>query len=212
MLRSAKQHDLTISNLTLTSAWEGQYTTDHRINNPDAGGPDMMIIAANYGETPSYNITIDNVTIEKFNRMGVRIENSHDIVVRNTTFRNATDLGPGGAGYGVSIQGVPKVDRNGFANDTRWNLVEDSSFEGPYLRHGALIQYVAHNNVIRHNEFHQVRLDAIDLHGELEYFNEIHNNLITDMPYGGGIGIGNTGEPPRPITVNPARKTMFTTT
>ena len=107
---------------------------------------------------------------------------------------------------------MPKVDRNGFANDTRWNLVEDSSFEGPYLRHGALIQYVAHNNVIRHNEFHQVRLDAIDLHGELEYFNEIHNNLITDMPYGGGIGIGNTGEPPRPITVNPARKTMFTTT
>lgn len=193
MLKSAKQHNLTISNLTLTSAWEGQYSTDHRINNPDAGGPDMMIIAANYGEAPSYNITIDSVTIEKFSRMGVRIENSHDIVVRNTTFRNATDLGPGGAGYGVSIQGVPKVDRNGFANDTRWNLVEDSSFEGPYLRHGALIQYVAHNNVIRHNEFHQVRLDAIDLHGELEYFNEIHDNLITDMPYGGGIGIGNTG-------------------
>ncbi|WP_235440486.1 alpha/beta hydrolase fold domain-containing protein [Paenibacillus sp. DMB20] len=193
MIKSAKQHDLVISNLTLTSAWEGKYSTDHKVNNPDGGGPDMMITTANYGEAPSYNITIDGVIIEKFSRMGIRIENSHDIVVRNTTFRNATDVGPGGAGYGVSIQGIPKVDRNGFANDTRWNLVENSSFEGPYLRHGTLIQFVAHNNVIRNNQFRNVRLDAIDLHGELEYLNEIHGNRIEDMPYGAGIGLGNTG-------------------
>jgi parallel beta-helix repeat protein len=193
LFKAVRQHDFVISNLTLTSAWNGSYTTDHKINNPEGGGPDSLIVIANYGDEPSYNVTIDQVTVEKFRRMAIRIDNSHDVAVRGSTFRNATDVGPGGSGYGVSIQGIAKTDRLGYANDTRWNLVEDSSFEGPYLRHGALIQFVAHNNVIRNNVFNQTKLDAIDLHGELEYLNEIYGNLVTNILTGGAVGLGNTG-------------------
>ncbi|WP_438492527.1 alpha/beta hydrolase fold domain-containing protein [Paenibacillus sp. IHBB 3054] len=193
LMKVSGQHDLSISNLTLTSTWKGSYLTDHKVNNPDAGGPDSMITIANFGELPSYNITVDGVTVEKYSRMGVRINNSRNIVVRRSTFRNATDVGPGGAGYGVSIQGMAKQDRNGYDNDTLWNVVEDSCFEGPYLRHGALIQFVAHNNVLRGNQFTNTKLDAIDLHGELEYLNEIYGNVISNIPYGAAIGLGNTG-------------------
>ncbi|AHV98491.1 alpha/beta hydrolase fold domain-containing protein [Paenibacillus sabinae] len=193
LMKASGQHDLSISNLTLTSTWNGVYTTDHKVNNPDAGGPDSMIVIANLGEIPSYNITVDQVTVEKYSRMGVRIDNSRDIVVRRSTFRNATDVGPGGAGYGVSIQGMAKQDRNGYDNDTLWNVVEDSRFEGPYLRHGVLIQFVAHNNTLRNNQFVNTKLDAIDLHGELEYLNEIYGNVISDIPAGAAIGLGNTG-------------------
>lgn len=193
LFKSAKQHNLQISGMTLTSAWNKEYTTDHKTNNPTAGGPDSLIMISNYGEDPSYNVAIHHVTVEKFRRMAIRIENSHDVIVRNSTFRNATDVGPGGSGYGVAIQGMPKVDRLGFANDTLWNLVEDSRFEGPYLRHGALIQNVAHNNTVRNNVFIQTKLDAIDLHGELEYLNEISGNLVENILTGGAVGLGNTG-------------------
>ncbi len=193
LFKSAKQHNLQISGMTLTSAWNKEYTTDHKNNNPAAGGPDSLIMISNYGEDPSYNVTIHHVTVEKFRRMAIRIENSHDVIVQNSTFRNATDVGPGGSGYGVAIQGMPKVDRLGFANDTLWNLVEDSRFEGPYLRHGALIQNVAHNNTVRNNAFIQTKLDAIDLHGELEYLNEISGNLVENILTGGAVGLGNTG-------------------
>ncbi|MDQ0896596.1 cadherin-like beta sandwich domain-containing protein [Paenibacillus sp. V4I7] len=193
VLKSSNQHDIVVSNLTVTSTWNRTFSLEHATNNPEAGGPDSMIAIANYGENPSYNVTIDQVTVERFRRMAIRIENSHDIVVRSSTFRNATDLGGGGAGYGTSIQGMPKVDRLGFDNDTYWNVVEDSTFEGPYLRHGSLIQNVAHNNVLRNNHYTNTKLDAIDLHGELEYLNEVHGNTIENIFTGGGIGLGNTG-------------------
>lgn len=193
LFKSAKQHSFQISQMTLSSTWNKAYATDHKTNNPDAGGPDSLIMISNFGEDPSYNVTIHHVTVEKFRRMGIRIENSHDVVVRSSTFRNATDVGPGGSGYGLAIQGLPKIERLGFANDTIWNLVEDSQFEGPYLRHGALIQNVAHNNTVRSNVFTNTKLDAIDLHGELEYLNEISGNLVEDVWTGGGIGLGNTG-------------------
>ncbi|MDR6878491.1 S-layer homology domain-containing protein [Bacillus sp. 3255] len=193
VLKSSNQHDLLVSNLTVTSTWNRTFSLDHVTNNPAAGGPDSMIAIANYGENPSYNVTIDHVTVERFRRMAIRIENSHDVVVRHATFRNATDLGGGGAGYGTSIQGMPKVDRLGFDNDTYWNVVEDSTFEGPYLRHGSLIQNVAHNNVLRNNHYNQTKLDAIDLHGELEYLNDVYGNTIENIYTGGGVGLGNTG-------------------
>lgn len=193
VVKSSNQHDIVVSNLTITSTWNRNFSLDHVTNNPDAGGPDSSITVANYGESPSYNVTIDQVTMERFSRMAIRIENSHDVVVRRSTFRKATDLGGGGAGYGTSIQGMPKVDRLGFDNDTYWNVVEDSTFEGPYLRHGSLIQNVAHNNTLRNNHYINTKLDAIDLHGELEYLNEVYGNTIENILTGGGIGLGNTG-------------------
>ncbi|NQX59262.1 S-layer homology domain-containing protein [Paenibacillus qinlingensis] len=193
VVKSSSQHDILVSNLTISSTWNRSFSLEHATNNPEAGGPDSSIAIANYGDTPSYNVTIDHVTVERFRRMAIRIENSHDVVVRHSTFRNATDLGGGGAGYGTSIQGMPKVDRLGFDNDTYWNVVEDSTFEGPYLRHGSLIQNVAHNNTLRNNRYIRTKLDAIDLHGELEYLNEVYGNTIEDIWTGGGVGLGNTG-------------------
>ncbi|OAS17020.1 S-layer homology domain-containing protein [Paenibacillus oryzisoli] len=193
VVKSSNQHDIVVSNLTVTSTWNRNFSLEHATNNPDAGGPDSSIAIANYGESPSYNVTIDHVTVERFSRMAIRIENSHDVVVRRSTFRNATDLGGGGAGYGTSIQGMPKVDRLGFDNDTYWNVVEDSIFQGPYLRHGSLIQNVAHNNTLRNNHYINTKLDAIDLHGELEYLNEVYGNTIENIWTGGGVGLGNTG-------------------
>jgi hypothetical protein len=193
VVKSSSQHDIVVSNLTITSTWNRSFSLEHATNNPDAGGPDSSIAIANYGDTPSFNVTIDHVTVERFRRMAIRIENSHDVIVRHSTFRNATDLGGGGAGYGTSIQGMPKVDRLGFDNDTYWNVVEDSTFEGPYLRHGSLIQNVAHNNTLRNNHYINTKLDSIDLHGELEYLNEVYENTIENIYTGGGVGLGNTG-------------------
>jgi|GEM_PF-1828939 len=186
-------HDIVISNLTITSAFDGPYSTNHQVNNPDRGGPENGIYIEDRLNQPSYNITVESVTIEKFQRMGIRISKSRDIVVRNATFQNATDVGGGGAGYGISIQGIPKVDRLGYANDSRHNVVENSSFIGPYLRHGIIIQYYSHNNEIRNNTFEGTILDAIDLHGEDEYLNLIVNNEITGVLTGAGIALGNTG-------------------
>lgn len=81
----------------------------------------------------------------------------------------------------------------GYRNDTRYNVVRNSVFQGPYIRHGALIQYYAHNNVIYNNTFENTVLDSIDLHGEDEFLNEIYKNTITGVLTGAGIGVGNTG-------------------
>ncbi|MCR2802686.1 CBM96 family carbohydrate-binding protein [Paenibacillus soyae] len=188
------KHDIRISDLTITFNFTGSYSTDHTINNPSAAGPDYGIyIADGIGRVPSYNMTIDNVIVENFRKMGVRIENSRDIVVTNSLFRNATDVGGGGAGYGVSIQGTVKTDRSGYANDTIYNVVQNSEFIGPHIRHGVLLQYYAHNNLVTGNTLTGTVLDAIDLHGEDEYLNMIEQNTISDIPKGAAIALGNTG-------------------
>jgi parallel beta-helix repeat protein len=194
VLRSYGMNNIVVSNLTITSTFDGKYSTDSTKTNPDLGGPTYGIyITDGAGDAPSYNILVEHVTIEKYQRMGVRVENSHDVVVQHALFQNATDVGGGGAGYGVSIQGVPKTDRTGYKNDTRYNVVRNSAFKGPYIRHGALIQYFAHNNVIYNNTFKNTVLDSIDLHGEDEFLNEIYKNTITGIVNGAGIGVGNTG-------------------
>ena len=140
------------------------------------------------------NVVVDGVIVEKFRRSGVRIAMAQENVVRNSIFRNATCLGGGGAGYGVCIQGeTHDVDTTDTILDTRFNVVEDCTFEGPYLRHGVLIQYYAHNNLVHHNTLKDILLDSIDLHGEDEYSNEICHNEIFNTRRGAAVGLGNTG-------------------
>lgn len=197
VLSAEAKHDIVISDLTITSTHSGNLSANHRRNNPERGGPKHGISISDHRGSPSYNITIDRVTVEKFETIGVRISGSRDIVVRNSTFRRATDVGGGGAGYGVAIQGKAKLDLSGERNDTLFNVVEDSVFEGPYMRHGVIIQYYAHNNEVRNNRFTDIALNAIDLHGEDEYLNDIHGNRISGSRNEAAIGIGNGGgEPP----------------
>lgn len=194
VLKIQAAHDILVSHLTVTSTFAGKYSTDTGNNNPEAGGPLYGVMIEEASGVPCYNITLDGVTVEKFQRMGIRISKSHDVVVRNATFRNATDLGGGGAGYGVSIQGEGNgKDRLGYANDCRYNVVEDCRFVGPYLRHAVLLQYFAHNNLVRNNVITRTGLDAIDLHGEDEYLNEVRGNRISDVVSGAAVGLGNTG-------------------
>lgn len=194
--------DIMISDLRVTSEFTGAYSTDHQTNNPEASGPNYPIAIKDFNVTeealtydnPSSNITIDNLLIENYQTMGIRVENSHDVVIKNSTFQKATDVGGGGAGYGVSIQGDGNnVNRVGFKNDSRYNVVRDCDFVGPYLRHGVILQYYTHNNAIYDNTLTATKLDAIDIHGEDEYLNEIYNNVIADIETGAGIAAGNTG-------------------
>ncbi|HEY8471131.1 MAG TPA: right-handed parallel beta-helix repeat-containing protein [Natronosporangium sp.] len=182
--------DIVISDLTVSSTFDGPFSEDP---NADAGGgPQYGIFLSDAVSQPSQRIYIERVTVERFERMGIRIASSQDVVVTGCRFRDATSVGGGGRGYGVSIQGIAKTDRLGFPDDSRHNVVRDSVFEGPYLRHGVLLQFVTHNNLVANNEFTDIVLDAVDLHGEDEYLNEVRGNRFRGVR-AAAIALGNTG-------------------
>ena len=194
--------DIVISNMTLTSDSPDEVLPDPN----NSGFISQVFTAPKYGisiDTPgvvtsrddqSHNIVIRDVTIERFQRMGVRLRLSREVTIDRVTFQNAVNVGPGGAGYGVSIQGSGyNTNWTDTAKDTVHNVVKNSRFIGPYLRHGVLIQYYAHNNLVEHNYFTGNLLDAIDMHGEDEYSNEIRFNEVHNTRAGAGVGVGNSG-------------------
>ncbi len=195
VFKSMGQENIKISNLTITSDYHGSYSTDPNTNNHEFSAPSYHIqLEDDSLQRPSHHITIENMIFENFRAMGVRIAKSHDVVVRDSLFQKATDVGGGGAGYGITIQGEGfEKDRLGYNNDSRYNLVENCTFQGPYIRHGIIIQYYSHNNLVRNNHFFHTVLDAIDLHGEDEYLNEVTENYVADVITGAGVGVGNTG-------------------
>lgn len=92
----------------------------------------------------------------------------------------------------MTIQGIPGADRYAYPDDSRHNVVRNNTITGPFIRHGVLLQYYTHNNLVEGNVLTATALDAIDLHGEDEYLNEIRWNLVRDSQ-ASGIGLGNTG-------------------
>lgn len=202
VIAAVNQKSVVIRDLTVSSN-----TSDSVLPDPDNSNlqttiytaPKYGIVLASGGaisaaEDQARNLVIDNCLVEKFQRMGVRIAKVLETVVKNSTFQKATCLGGGGMGYGVNIQGYGNgFDVTDTFIDTKFNIIEDNTFVGPYLRHGALVQYYAHNNVIRNNKFTDLLLDSIDMHGEDEYSNEICNNVITNTRKGAAVGLGNTG-------------------
>lgn len=192
VFRIAGQHDIKISQMTITASWSLGYSSSTTVANPKRGGPKQVIMVTAASGSPSYNVTLDGLTIEKYQRIGVVITSSHDIVVENSLFRNATDLSEGGNGYGISIEGKSKESRLGREDDSLFNVVRNNTFAGPYLRHGTMAHSYTHNNLIADNEYTSIALDAIDFHGEDEYMNEVRGNHIVG---GGeaGVGVGNPG-------------------
>ncbi len=198
VIRGQDISDVLVSNMSVSSAWNRKFPTNPRVQNPERGGP-MYAVAVESNNGFNQRITFDSINVERFVRMGFRIgRGSSDVVVRRSTARNATDIGGGGAGYGFVLQGGGHA--NGAVNpylgtnkDNYFNIIEDCASEGPYIRHAALIQFWAHNNVVRNSRFDQSVYDAIDLHGEDEYLNEIAHNTITNTIAGAGIGLGNSG-------------------
>ncbi|WP_171650279.1 S-layer homology domain-containing protein [Paenibacillus foliorum] len=209
VIKAFAKKELLISNFTIKSIFgdklneigpDGQpkyaYSTNTNTANPKIGGYGNGIYIDQSGGIGSNKIVVENVTIENFQRMGIRVSRSQEITIRNSTFKNATDVGAGGAGYGIAVQGdTTKVDHFGEPIDVYFNLVENNKFLGPYLRHGVIVQHFAHNNLITKNYANGTLLDSLDLHGENEYLNEISYNLIENVPKE-AIGVGNTGGTP----------------
>ncbi|SFL16466.1 S-layer homology domain-containing protein [Paenibacillus sp. 1_12] len=195
VLLATSINDVVISNFTITSTWNDKYPTDPVLPSTTKGGPKNGIYIDQAGTSAGpKNIVVDNLIFEKFEQMGIRLSKASDVVVKNSIFRKATDIGPSGAGYGISIQGKPKDDHFGKNDDSLYTLVENNIFDGTdALRHGVIIQYYSHNNVVRNNQFINTTLDAIDLHGEYEYLNEVYGNTAVGIKRGAGVGLGNTG-------------------
>lgn len=192
--------NVAIKNVTVTSnTMDLTYdNSNHNASLTIWTGPKYGITVASYNNSTiaekTKNVLIDGVIVEKFLRSGIRISMAQEVVVKNSTFKNATALGGGGCGYGVTIQGkAHNVDTTDTLFDAKFNVVEDCLFKGSYLRHGVLIQYFSHNNFVHNNTFEDILLDSIDLHGEDEYSNEICHNTILNTRSGAGIGLGNTG-------------------
>lgn len=195
VMRVLGKEDIVISNMTIKGdVPDPSYVLDHNSNTVKTNEPTYLIHIEDSKAVPSKFIDIEDLVLEKCKEMAIRVSKSHDVSIRRITVRNLTDVGGGGTGYGVSIQGAGhKNDRLGYENDTYYNIVEDSNFEGPYIRHGVLLQYYAHNNLVKDNSFYQTVLDAIDLHGEDEYLNDIDSNYIENVLKNGAIGVGNSG-------------------
>lgn len=165
---SAGTKDVTISGLKLTSS----------------GGK-----ALNYplwiGSSSGSNVTriaIRDMQIDKFYKMAISVRNGDNVTIENNTIKDALATGDGGEGYGIMI-GYSKSANNRVAGNT---------IQGPKIRHGILLQYSAHNNLVEKNTVTQTVYDAFDLHGEEEYANELRGNTAKDCGEG-GFGVGNTG-------------------
>jgi nitrous oxidase accessory protein NosD len=134
-------------------------------------------------------VTVENLLVEGHRRMAILLENVQHVLVRNNHIRNATALGGGGSGYGISIN----FDRSS-NNWITGNRV------GPTIRHAYLLAYRAHHNLFEHNLATGTTEDAFDLHGEDEYSNEFRHNTVDDcartnpetgaLTYPAGFGLG----------------------
>lgn len=192
------QNNIVVSDLTITSN-----TPDDMLPNPDDQNTNTLVTTSPvYGiaidsDSPIKqfsNVVIKDILVEKFQRMGIRVKTVRDVRIQSCTIQKATDLGRGGAGYAISIQGTKNgINITDTNYDTIHNVVEDCDLIGPYLRHGVILQYHAHNNLITNNRISDTLLDSIDLHGEDEYNNEVVANTIINSRKGAGIGLGNSG-------------------
>jgi large repetitive protein len=201
VLRGYQVHDIYISNITITSTWNSTYSTDTSVNNANHGGPNICIyLASSSTGSGTYNLYIENVTVEKYINIGINAgPGCHDVVLKACTAQNATDVGPGGSGYGFQFAG--KFISNGLSanpnlgttQDNYFNVMDGCIVNNQYIRHAGLIQYWAHNNIIQNCSFSNTRIDSIDLHGEDEYNNEIAGNSISSCPGESAIGVGNSG-------------------
>lgn len=151
-------------------------------------------VTASSDEQQGSNCVVENCLIEKYQRMGVRLIMSSEMTVKNCIFQKATCMGPAGMGYGVDIQGkTHDIDAVDSFIDSKYNVIDSNKFLGPYIRHGVVVQYYSHNNLIINNTFDNTLLDSLDFHGEDEFSNEAYGNIIKNCRKGAGIGFGNTG-------------------
>jgi len=152
---------------------------------------DQLNHGIHIGERDGINaerILIRNLEIQNFAQRGIQVRSANHVKIEGCYIHHATNLGGGGFGYGIAL--------NDASNHNNWIT---GCFIGPVIRHGVLIQFSAHNNLVENNTCFETTEDAFDLHGEDEYANELRFNLAYwDNPENiegspAGFGIGNTG-------------------
>ena len=191
VLRGRGVHDVLVAGFTVTSSYDGALGTDTK--DADAGGGPMF--GVQIGELDgrgSSKVLIENLYVERFQRHGITVKASREVTVQENRVADATSVGPGGAGYGIAIEGRPDRRDTESADDSRHNVVRRNVLDGAHLRHAILLQFPTHNNLIADNVVHGGRLDAIDLHGEGEYLNEIRGNVVSGCERA-AIALGNSG-------------------
>ena len=73
--------------------------------------------------------------------MAISVRNGDNVTIEKNTISDALATGDGGQGYGIMI-GYPKATNN---------RVADNVVRGPAMRHGILLQYGTHHNLVEHN-------------------------------------------------------------
>jgi parallel beta-helix repeat protein len=149
----------------------------------DSDGPEAprftMQVGRNSGSL-TQRVHLLNLTINTFRERAIILRTTRHVKIENCTISGATAF-DGGEGYGITIQ-QPGGDNNWVTGCTL----------GPAVRHGILLQYSTSHNLIEKNLLRGNTEDAIDLHGEDEFSNEVRLNTIIDCDRS-AIGIGNTG-------------------
>ena len=192
----------TISNIGLTANTDDSCLpedySDTTTNNPagNAYAPAFGIVVYNISlTTMAQNIYIHDVYIEYFQYDGIRLYCTRDCKISDSVITKTTDIGGGGAGYGIEVRGFGHeyftyVDTN---LDSRYNIITGVKIIGPYMRHGIILSYLTHNNLFYNNEITDTADDAYDVHGQDEFLNMFVKNYGSGSRRGAGLGLGNTG-------------------
>lgn len=192
----------TISNLGFTANTDDSCLpkdyNNTTVNNPtgNATAPAFGISVFNTSSlTVTQNIFIHDVYIEYFQYDGIRLFCTRDCKISDSIITKATDLGGGGAGYGIELRGYGHEYFNfiGTNQDSCYNIVTGVKVIGPYIRHGIILSYVTHNNLFYNNEVTDTADDAYDVHGQDEFLNMFVKNYGSGSRKGAGLGLGNTG-------------------
>lgn len=168
------------------------------VNNPkgNAFAPAFGIVVYNISLlTLAQNIYIHDVYIEYFQYDGIRLYCTRDCKISDSVITKTTDIGGGGAGYGIEMRGFGHeyfsyIDSN---LDSCYNIITGVKVIGPYMRHGIILSYLTHNNLFYNNEITDTADDAYDVHGQDEFLNMFVKNYGSGSRRGAGLGLGNTG-------------------
>lgn len=166
--------------LTVQSGRNNITIRDLTLDSDGAEPPRFTMQVGRNSGSLTQRVHLLNLTIRTFRERAIILRTTRHVKVENCTISDATAFA-GGEGYGITIQ-QPGGDNNWVTGCT----------VGPAVRHGILLQYSTHHNLIENNLLKGNTEDAIDLHGEDEYSNEVRLNTIIDCDRS-AIGIGNTG-------------------
>lgn len=206
MIGIVSEENITISGVTITAQVPeekmpqpepdtGKLSTTK--NNPEGNKfvPKYGIRAINNEiDFITQNIVVKDVIVEYFSVSGIEFTNTIASTVKDSIIKNSTDIGGGGRGYGVTIQGFGNEAFHTVGTNlgSRYNVVKNVTVEGPYIRHGIILSYLTHNNLIYNNTITESQDQPLDMHGEDEFLNVFVKNTVKDGA-SSAIGLGNPG-------------------